>query len=197
MKNIKKFNSYFESEEVTKSEPVSDTENLQQDFTETLSIVSEMSKIFYELYRLELLDEDQKILDHELSDVNEVVAGLLEEESDYFESEEDIKVKYDKFIESMKFLTDNSTEVNEGLFDKFKKAPLTDEDIMSYINKHPGRRKAYGSFDDTKKAAYLQFFKENPSLVRNNEIALVKWDEEVKKFVKAGVAGQGPGLALV
>lgn len=199
MKNIKKFSAFLESEEITKPEINDDSEKGEQDFEQTLSVISEMSGVFYELFRLDLINNDATITDgNKLEDLNDIISGKLDTETDYFESEEDIKVKYDRFIETMRFLTDVETEVNEGLFDKFTgKSPVTEEQIMKYINSHPGRRKAYNSFDDKQKAAYIQFFKENPSLVNKNEIALVKWDAEANKFVKGGFSGNGPGMALV
>mgnify|MGYP000998888709 CR=1 FL=1 len=192
MKNIKKFDKYFESEENVNQS--SDSQELKDDFATTLSVVAELSSVFYELYRLDLLDTDCKIKEgKDLSVINEIVGDKLgKEDEDYFESEEDIKSKYDEFVENMRIITDEES-VNEGLFDKFKKT-ISEEDIMSYINKHKGRKAAYNSFNDEQKKAYIEYFKSNPSLVKNDEIALIKWDEKEHKFVKAGIS-RGPGMA--
>lgn len=181
MRNIKKFDTFFESEtKVVNKVEKTDEDNTKQTFIDSLSIISELSKVFVELFKMDLIDQDCNLTKgNKFDDVNEVVDM-------YFEDASDIKTQYNKLVETMKFITDVES-VNEGLFDKFTgKSPVTEEQIMQYINKHKGRRLAYNSFDDIQKKAYVQFFKENPSLVNKDEIALVKWDDKLEKFVKGG-----------
>jgi hypothetical protein len=74
--------------------------------------------------------------------------------------------------------------VNE--FSLFRK--LTDDEIVKYLEAHPARRKMWNEIkgDPEKKEAMIEFFKENPHYVKNDEIPMnIHWDEAEKEFKHA------------
>lgn len=82
-----------------------------------------------------------------------------------------------------------------------KTKPLTDEEIIKYMESHPARKKMLDEFSkpgkEVQKQAMLNFFRENPHYVKDDEApANIFWDNKEKKFKRSGnSSGAGYGYS--
>lgn len=95
-------------------------------------------------------------------------------------------------MKHLKTFEQYNQSVNEEIFGFGKK--ITDEDIIKYMSSHPSRRKVWAeaSKDEDKKKAIMEYLRENPSLVKNDEILMnIHYDDKTKKYVKSEGVSKG------